>query len=172
MPRRNCLPGRDVYGAYLVLKVVVGAEALELAVDHDGESVAQRLALLHTAESVNSDCRPPHLWEVSTTLWPFLWIRWMICHRFRLGSHININSRVTLLKLIHRCDRLMPGHRIHPGAGLVQEDERRLPNERHRHVELALVTPAIGARLPLYVLLDTQELCPAGDLGRDLVATQ
>ena len=66
----------------------------------------------------------------------------------------------------------MPSHRIHPGAGLVQEDEWRLPDERHRHVELALVTPAIGAGLPLYVLLDTQELCPAGDLGRDLVVAQ
>ena len=73
------------------------------------------------------------------------------------------------LDLLYDPPEVPPRHGVHPSAGLVQEDDGGVANQRHRHVQLTFVSPAVGAGLPVYVLPDAEEVGPPGDLPVDLV---
>ena len=73
------------------------------------------------------------------------------------------------LDLLYDLPEVPPGHRVHPGAGLVQEDHRGVAHQGHGHVQFAFVSSAVGAGLSVNVLLDAEEVGPPGHLPGDLV---
>ena len=53
-----------------------------------------------------------------------------------------------------------PGHWVHAGAGLVQEDDGRVSHQRLGHVQLAPVAPRVGAAPPVRVLAQAHKVDP------------
>ena len=90
------------------------------------------------------------LWLVSTTDWPFFWIRPMMVHKFLLGGRWLGPASLA---------GDLPGHGVHPCTRLVQEDQRWLPglavgrggkgpaqdsHQGHGHIQLPLVATAVA----------------------------